>query len=171
MARFAEYGLGNDRSFANASMILAGIAGGLGAAVMSGPGAQANIGGLTLDETQCSAAWAMASPHGDPLNENQAARYVINFIYVHDDSDGNLTESEFKAACHNGLMTRKAVTMTTECTDTHIALMGQLIPMIPDETRRDEATSHLDLSKTALTKGDTPECLKQMGEVHRAMGM
>jgi hypothetical protein len=77
-----------------------------------------SLGGHNLDDAQCSAAWAMASPRGEAIVANQAELYVVNTIYVDNDADGQITFEEFKAACTSGLMTDAAVTMSEECTDT-----------------------------------------------------
>ena len=134
-------------------------------------GAHAHVGGHKLDDAQCRAAWAMASPHGDAFGGDQAELYVVNPIYVDGDGDGQITFEEFKVACANGLMTDAAVTMSEECTDTHMTQMADMIANMSDATKRNEAMTHLEMSKTAMKKGDTAECMKHMIEAHRDMGM
>ena len=132
---------------------------------------QAHVGGHKLDDAQCRAAWAMASPNGDPIGENQAELYVNNPIYVDGDGDSQITFEEFKVACANGLMTDAAVTMSEECTDTHMTQMDDMIAMMTDATKKNDAMTHLEMSKTALKKGDMAECIKHMIEAHKDMGM
>jgi hypothetical protein len=133
--------------------------------------AQAHIGGHKLDETQCRAAWAMASAKGAPLDQNRAEIYVVNVIIVDDNGDGMVSEEEFKSACAGGLMSDAAVTMAEECSDTHITQMHDMVANMSDAAKRNDAISHLDMSKAALDKGDIMECLKNMIEAHKDMGM
>jgi hypothetical protein len=143
----------------------------LSGVILLSANAQAHVGGHKLDDAQCSAAWAMASPNGDAIVAGQAELYVVNTIYVDGDADGWITLEEFKVACANGLMTDAAVTMSEECTDTHMAQMDDMIAMMTDATKKSEAMTHLEMSKAALKKGDTAECIKHMIEAHRDMGM
>jgi hypothetical protein len=153
------------------STILATTALWFGAGLMLSAGAQAHIGGHALDESQCRAAWAMASPNGAAIGQNEAELYVVNFIYVDDDGDGQLSPEEFKAACANGLMSDAAVTMSEECTDAHIVQMNDMIDMIPDAAKKSDAMAQLEMSKAALKNGDITECAKHMVEAHKDMGM
>jgi hypothetical protein len=60
--------------------------------------AQAHFG-HPLDDAQCSAAWAMASPKGDTtITYNRAEPYVASFIVGDQDEDGMLSAAEFKRA-------------------------------------------------------------------------
>jgi hypothetical protein len=64
--------------------------------------AQAHFG-HPLDDAQCSAAWAMASPKGDTtITYNRAEPYVASFIVGDQDEDGMLSAAEFKRACSLG---------------------------------------------------------------------
>ena len=67
--------------------------------------------GHPLDDAQCSAAWAMASPNGDKtITYNQAEPYVSSFIVADLDEDGMLSAEEFKRACTLGLVLSPADT-------------------------------------------------------------
>jgi len=57
------------------------------------------------------------------------------------------------------------------CNDAHMKQMDDMIAKMTDATKKTEATMHLDMSKTAMKKGDTAECMKHMEEAHKAMGM
>ena len=57
------------------------------------------------------------------------------------------------------------------CNDAHMKQMDDMIGKMTDATKQKEATMHLDMSKAAMKKGDTVECMKHMEEAHKAMGM
>ncbi len=57
------------------------------------------------------------------------------------------------------------------CNDAHMKQMDEMIAKMTDATKKKEATTHLDMSKAAMKKGDTAECMKHMEEAHKAMGM
>jgi hypothetical protein len=58
-----------------------------------------------------------------------------------------------------------------ECTDEHMKQMDDMIAKMTDAAKKEEATSHLDMSKAAMKKGDTAGCMKHMQEAHKAMGL
>ncbi len=58
-----------------------------------------------------------------------------------------------------------------ECTDEHMKQMDDMIAKMTDAAKKKEATSHLDMSKAAMNKGDTAGCMKHMQEAHKAMGL
>jgi hypothetical protein len=57
------------------------------------------------------------------------------------------------------------------CTDAHMKQMDDMIAKMTDATKKKEATTALDMSKAAMKKGDTAECMKHMNEAHKAMGL
>jgi hypothetical protein len=57
------------------------------------------------------------------------------------------------------------------CNDAHMKQMDDMIAKMTDANKKKEATTHLDMSKAAMKKGDTAECMKHMEEAHKAMGM
>ncbi|MGA7544993.1 MAG: hypothetical protein WBW08_04085 [Methyloceanibacter sp.] len=57
------------------------------------------------------------------------------------------------------------------CNDAHMKQMDGMIAKMTDAAKKKEATTALDMSKAAMKKGDTPECMKHMNEAHKAMGM
>jgi hypothetical protein len=57
------------------------------------------------------------------------------------------------------------------CNDAHMKLMDEMIAKMTDAAKMKEATTALDMSKAAMKKGDTAECMKHMEEAHKAMGM
>lgn len=57
------------------------------------------------------------------------------------------------------------------CNDAHMKQMDDMIAKMTDTAKQKEATTALDMSKAAMQKGDTAECMKHMEEVHKAMGM
>jgi len=57
------------------------------------------------------------------------------------------------------------------CNDAHMKQMDEMIAKMTDETKKKEATMHLDMSKAEMKKGDTAACMKHMNEAHKAMGM
>lgn len=82
----------------------------LSAGLLPIAGAQAHFG-RPLDDAQCSAAWAMASPKGDTtITYNQAEPYVASFIVDDQDEDGMLSAAEFKRARSLGLVLSPAAT-------------------------------------------------------------
>ena len=57
------------------------------------------------------------------------------------------------------------------CNDAHMKQMDDMIAKMTDAAKQKEATTHLDMSKAAMKKGDTAECMKHMEEAHKAMGL
>jgi hypothetical protein len=57
------------------------------------------------------------------------------------------------------------------CNDAHMKQMDEMIAKMTDAAKKKEATTHLDMSKAAMKKGDTAGCMKHMNEAHKAMGM
>ena len=43
------------------------------------PSAQAHLG-HPLDDAQCSAVWAKASPNGDPISWNEAGSFIAGYL-------------------------------------------------------------------------------------------
>ena len=57
-----------------------------------------------LTTERCSELWKMAVPEGDMLPEANAGPFIVNFVQVDADADGNLTVTEFEAACAKGMV-------------------------------------------------------------------
>jgi hypothetical protein len=57
------------------------------------------------------------------------------------------------------------------CNDAHMKQMDDMIAKMTDTAMQKQATTALDMSKAAMKKGDTAECMKHMEEAHKAMGM
>ncbi len=57
------------------------------------------------------------------------------------------------------------------CNDAHMKQMDDMIAKMTDPSQKKEATMHLDMSKAEMKKGNTAECMKHMGETHKAMGL
>jgi hypothetical protein len=57
-----------------------------------------------LDDAKCASVWNMTQREGDALSEGQAAPFVVNFQLVDANSDGKITEAEFKDGCQKGLV-------------------------------------------------------------------
>ena len=57
------------------------------------------------------------------------------------------------------------------CNDAHMKKMDDMIAKMTDATKKKQATTHLDMSKAAMKKGDQAGCMKHMNEAHKAMGM
>jgi hypothetical protein len=57
------------------------------------------------------------------------------------------------------------------CNNAHMKQMDDMIAKMTDAAKQKEATTHLDMSKAAMKKGDTAECMKHMEEAHKAMGL
>ena len=57
------------------------------------------------------------------------------------------------------------------CNDAHMKQMDDMIAKMTDTAMQKQATAALDMSKAAMKKGDTGECMKHMEEAHKAMGM
>ena len=49
--------------------------------------------------------------------------------------------------------------------------MQQMDEMIGKMTKKQEALTHLDMSKAAMKKGDTADCMKHMQDAHKIMGL
>ena len=46
-----------------------------------------------------------------------------------------------------------------------------MIAMMTDATKKKVAMTHLELSNAAMKKGDAVECMTEMIEAHKAMGL
>ena len=57
------------------------------------------------------------------------------------------------------------------CNDAHMKQMDEMIASTTDAAKQKEATTHLDMSKAEMKKGDMAACMKHMNEAHKAMGM
>jgi hypothetical protein len=57
------------------------------------------------------------------------------------------------------------------CNDAHMKQMDEMIAKMTDAAKQKEATMHLDMSKAEMKKGNTAECMKHMGEAHKAVGL
>ena len=57
------------------------------------------------------------------------------------------------------------------CNDAHMKQMDAMIAKMTDAAMQKQATAALDMSKAAMKKGDTAECMKHMQEAHKAMGL
>jgi ABC-type ATPase with predicted acetyltransferase domain len=57
------------------------------------------------------------------------------------------------------------------CNDAHMKQMDDMIAKMTDPAKKTEATTHLDMSKAEMKKGNTAECMKHMDEAHKAMGL
>jgi len=57
------------------------------------------------------------------------------------------------------------------CNDAHMKQMDDMIAKMTDAEKKQEATMHLDMSKSAMKEGDTAGCMQHMNETHEAMGM
>ena len=53
----------------------------------------------------------------------------------------------------------------------HMKQMDSMIAKMTDAAKKKEATSHVDMSKAAMKKGDTAGCMKHMAQAHKAMGL
>jgi len=65
---------------------------------------QAHLQGHKLDDPECSAAWAKASPDGNPVSYDRVDPYVIDSTMIDMAEDGSVSIEEFKAACLDGNM-------------------------------------------------------------------
>jgi hypothetical protein len=57
-----------------------------------------------LDDAKCASVWSSTQREGDTLSEGQAAPFIANFQMVDADSDGKISEAEFKDGCKKGLV-------------------------------------------------------------------
>jgi hypothetical protein len=57
-----------------------------------------------LDDAACSNVWSLTQRQGDTLSEGQAAPFIVNFKLVDANSDGKISEAEFKDGCKQGLV-------------------------------------------------------------------
>ena len=55
--------------------------------------------------------------------------------------------------------------------DVHFTQMNNMIAMMTDATKKKVAMTHLELSNAAMKKGDAVECMTEMIEAHKAMGL
>ena len=58
-----------------------------------------------------------------------------------------------------------------ECSEAHMRQMDGMIAKMTDATKKKEATTHLDMSKAEMKKGNEAGCMEHMAETHKAMGM
>jgi hypothetical protein len=58
-----------------------------------------------------------------------------------------------------------------ECTDAHMKQMDQMISEMTDAAAKKAATTHLDMSKAEMKKGNEAGCMEHMAEAHKAMGL
>jgi hypothetical protein len=77
-----------------------------GGALLLISSAEAHLQGHTLDDAQCSAAWAKASPDGKPVSFDRVEPYVMDYNIIDEegDGDGSISFEEFKSACFKGNM-------------------------------------------------------------------
>ena len=85
-------------------VILTGLALVLGTGlVLAGGGGQNTMSSgrpsAVLTPERCSQLWKMAVPEGDMLPQAHSGPFIVNFEQVDADADGNLTVTEFGAAC------------------------------------------------------------------------
>ena len=66
--------------------------------------AEAHLQGHKLDDAQCNAAWAKASPDGKPVSYDRVEPYVSEIVIVDMEEDGTVSSEEFKLACVEGHM-------------------------------------------------------------------
>jgi hypothetical protein len=64
-----------------------------------------------------------------------------------------------------------AYAASDECTDAHMAQMDKMIAEMKDEAAKKAATTHLDMSKAEMKKGNEAGCMEHMAEAHKAMGL
>jgi len=57
------------------------------------------------------------------------------------------------------------------CNDAHMQQMDEMIAKMTDADKKNQAMAALDKSKAAMKAGDNEECMKYMGEAHKAMGL
>jgi hypothetical protein len=57
-----------------------------------------------LDDAKCTSVWSMTERDGDTLSEGNAAPFIVNFQMVDANSDGKITQAEFKDGCNKGLV-------------------------------------------------------------------
>jgi len=81
------------------------MAGG-GAPVPSTPqgGPSSGRPSAVLDDAKCATVWSLTQRQGDTLSEDQAAPFIVNFKLVDINSDGKISEAEFKDGCKKGLV-------------------------------------------------------------------
>ena len=76
----------------------------LSAALLWISSVQAHLQGHKLDDAQCRAAWAKASPDGNSVSYDRVEPYVIDSNIIDMAEDGSVSIEEFKAACLDGHM-------------------------------------------------------------------
>jgi hypothetical protein len=86
-----------------------GFAGG-GAPVPETPegGPPSGRPGAVLDDAKCQTVWSMTQREGDTLSGDKAAPFIANFKMVDTNSDGKVTQDEFKDGCKKGLVQEQA---------------------------------------------------------------
>lgn len=57
---------------------------------------------------EVSDGWSMTETEGDTLSQDKAAPFIVNFKMVDTNSDGKITEDEFKEGCKKGLVQKQA---------------------------------------------------------------
>lgn len=65
-----------------------------------------------LDDSKCSSVWSATQRDGDTLSEGHAAPYVVNFDQVDANSDGKISQAEFKDGCKKGLVQEASAAQT-----------------------------------------------------------
>jgi hypothetical protein len=64
-----------------------------------------------------------------------------------------------------------AYAASDECTEAHMKQMDQMISEMTDAAAKKAATTHLDMSKAEMKKGNEAGCMEHMAEAHKAMGL
>jgi hypothetical protein len=57
-----------------------------------------------LSDSECQKVWVMAVQSNDSLSPYGAAPYIVVFKDVDTDGNGQISNSEFKKGCENGLV-------------------------------------------------------------------
>lgn len=97
-----------------------------------------------LDEAKCSDVWGMTQREGDSLSEGQAAPFIVNFDLVDANSDGKISEAEFKDGCKQGLVQQAEAAQQPS---------GESVPEASEPTQ--------ELDSETPSEGTSPEPLPQ----------
>ena len=66
---------------------------------------QSGVGTVKMTQAECESMWNRAdSARAGSLSQTQAQSHVTNFSAVDSNSDGNVSQAEFLAACDKGLV-------------------------------------------------------------------
>lgn len=57
-----------------------------------------------LTAERCGELWKRAVPEGDSLAQANAGPFIVNFAQVDADGNGNISLTEFEAACNKGMV-------------------------------------------------------------------